>query len=531
MSETRGKQRDELLFHRCIDDFRFFCEFFFEHYCSSRFNLFHLDDFASYAFGERGVRRVRCAPRGSGKSVVKALLRPMHDIAYGSEGYIVFVSCTEIQSIDKLRDISNELISNEEFKRVYGDFVSSKRLAARAITLDNGVKLEAFSSKKEVRGKRVGANRPTKIVIDDFEHSEHIQSEGPRDMQKRLYHEVFMNLGAPDVNVEVVGTILHPEALLNDLVDNPAYDGSIYRSIERYSSRPDLWNKWKEIYINLSDDGRLDKAQQFYEENEEEMLKDTLVLWEDREPYLKLQKLMIEIGVRAFNKEKQNEPMSDGDKVFMEDRLWFYEMDGDEIVIEKTGERLRMDETVSFGAIDPSVGEEAPQLGRKSDYTCILGALMDRKYRRFVHQDITVRVPPSDYIAMIHNMNSQYFFELFGVETNLFRGMLVENIREEGRRREKEDIKQGRVDPRQNKIPIHEIYTTEPKRKRIYSLEPYVTHGHILFNRGGLSKEFFNQLFSFPAPKGHDDCPDALELLNSMVVKRYPVCALGGIRR
>ena len=44
------------------------------------------------------------------------------------------------------------------------------------------------------------------------------------------------------------------------------------------------------------------------------------------------------------------------------------------------------------------------------------------------------------------------------------------------------------------------------KEKRIYTIEPKVYNGYILFNRH-LSQEFFDQMWEFPKGK-HDDCPD-----------------------
>ena len=82
----------------------------------------------------------------------------------------------------------------------------------------------------------------------------------------------------------------------------------------------------------------------------------------------------------------------------------------------------------------------------------------------------------------------------------------------ERRKREKETKKQF-------KIRFYDVVQTDNKEKRIYTLEPRVYHGNILFSRD-LSREFFGQLMDFPKA-AHDDCPDCLEILWSLAKGRY----------
>ena len=74
-------------------------------------------------------------------------------------------------------------------------------------------------------------------------------------------------------------------------------------------------------------------------------------------------------------------------------------------------------------------------------------------------------------------------------------------------------------------IKFYDIDLHDNKEKRIYSLEPKVFHGHILFNKDKVSTEFMNQLYDFPKAV-HDDCPDALEMLWGLVQNKYKVGAL-----
>jgi predicted phage terminase large subunit-like protein len=109
-------------------------------------------------------------------------------------------------------------------------------------------------------------------------------------------------------------------------------------------------------------------------------------------------------------------------------------------------------------------------------------------------------------------------FEKFVVEENLFRGLLIENLNRERKELEAERKKAG-VKDWQIKVPFYEVENRERKEERIFTLEPKVNNGWILFNRA-LSHEFINQLEDFPNAD-HDDGPDVLEMLWGLVNNRY----------
>jgi predicted phage terminase large subunit-like protein len=150
----------------------------------------------------------------------------------------------------------------------------------------------------------------------------------------------------------------------------------------------------------------------------------------------------------------------------------------------------------------------------------------DPKGRLIVHKDWTRRKPPSAQIKAIFDHHDSLDYQKFGVETNLYRELLLKDIIEERRRIEKS--RKGKL----LKIPFYDILNTENKDKRIHRLEPKVSHGWILFNEN-LSAEFQNQLIDYPYIE-HDDCLDALEMLWMLLNNAYkaaPVSmsAMGGL--
>ena len=508
----------DAIYFRCRSDIEAFAIIFFPHYCGFPFNSFHYDTFRDYKFGERAVRRSSAAPRGFAKSTIKVLFKPIHDVCYKLEKFTVILSNTEAQSSQKLKDIQAEFLTNDLLITVYGRFIRGRKAGATDFIAYNGswsCRLLAMGAGTEMRGIRYRDARPSKIILDDVEHSTEVENELLRDKVEQWYFDVVSKIGDEKTNIEIVGTILHERSLLRKLLDNPRYKGREYKAIISWADRRDLWDKWTQVYINLDDDDRIENARSFYESNIDEMLQGVEVLWPEKEPYYALQEEIIETGIRSFMKEKQNSPMSDEEKVFNPDNIWWYREVEKGLLIERTNVLIPWQALTAMGAIDPSTGQRKASQNKKSDFTCIPSGYVDQKKRLFVDSDFTKRATPSEFVKKIFELHEQYNYYKFGVETNLFRNLLLDNIRAERDRIEKSKGK--RID-----IKFYDIDLHDNKEKRIYSMEPKVFHGHILFNREKVSTEFMNQLYDFPKAV-HDDCPDALEMLWGLVQNKYKV--------
>jgi predicted phage terminase large subunit-like protein len=526
--KNQGKSEDAkaALWARCATDIELFARTYFPHYCTYPFNELHRDMFKATEFGERSVRRARAAPRGFAKSTVEALIKPIHDVCYGLEKFIVIFSNTQDQAYQKLRDIRSEIFNNHRLVNDYSIHFRVKNPGSGEYILycmDHACLFQGFGSATEVRGIRFGAERPTKIIVDDGEHSEEVLNESIRKKYEDWMFQVVSKLGNKKTNISVIGTILHPESLLTNLIKNPAYDGKIYKAIISWSERQDLWDKWKQIYINLDEEDRKTKADLFYKENEVEMLKGVKVLWPEKESYLDLQKELIETGKRAFWKEKMNEPIGGDDHLFEE--LHYYRETSEGFLIEKTGQLVPWKHLKgangewlsSFGAIDPATGQTPSKPGKSSDYACLVTAVRDPKGRIFIHHDITKRISPTKQIASIFDLHVQWNYSKYAVETNLYRNLLLPNIMAEKKRIEQE-IKKA------VKIPFYDVLQVENKQKRIYTLEPKIAHGWILFNRS-LSQEFIRMFDAYPFGD-HDDAPDCVHIVDSLINGRYKASPL-----
>lgn len=500
---------------RGATDLDFFATFFFQHYCEFAWNPFHKDYFNDHIYGERKIRRANAAPRGAAKSTMVTLIKALHDVCYGLENFILILSSTTPLANKKLKDIRNEILTNDLLCDFYGlRFPKKKAGESEFLIIGNNGRtyFAAVGRGSELRGIRYNQNRPSKIILDDVEHSEEVYNERSRRKTEDWFNEDVQKCGDTRTSIEFVGTVLHKDSLLAKLLSNPSYKSKKYQAILSWSDHEDLWEKWRKIYRNIDNVNRTIEALAYFEANKEKMLKGTSVMWPEKESYYDHMIDMEEVGRRSFFKEKQNQPMGSEEPVF--ERIHWYREVPEGFQIEDSGQVIPWDELKldCISAMDPSTGKVKATKGQLGDFTVILVGYKDRKGRLFVHYDFTKRVSPTKYISSIFELHTSYEFERMGVETNLYRNLLLPNIVEEKKRREA-------VTKRPIRIAFYDVEQTENKRERITRLEPKCNNGWILFNRA-LSREFMSQVEDFPhAP--HDDAPDCLEILWNLAHNRY----------
>ena len=492
---------------------------YFPHYCDAPFNEFHREVFAAYDPDARGIRDAWGAPRGNAKSTIITTISVCHDVAYGLEKFVILLSATKSLTIQKIKSIRGELLTNTRLVADFGIYFPNKRPGEtqfEVMSKCGSALVMAFSRGTELRGITYGQHRPTKIICDDIEDSEKVFNEEIRIKDRNWYYEVVSKIGDAKTNIYFVGTVIHRDSLLKNVMANPAYRSQMFKSVKSWALNEGLWQEWREIYTNLDLPDRLEQAAEYYKNNESAMLEGTEVLWPEREPYLFLMKEMVEIGRRAFMKEKQNEPLGAEDKIF--ETMHWYKETADGILIEKTGKVIEWDalKPTAIGVVDPATGRTTKK-GKLGDFTCILTGYTEPKGRLLVHNDWTKRAAPTKYIREIFELHDNYQYNKFGVETNLYRELLLPNLVAERKDREKQ--RRATI-----QLPFYDIENHTQKEARIAMVEPKVTHGWVLFNRA-LSQEFISQVEDFPHAD-HDDCPDALEMLWNLHKGAYKASAL-----
>jgi len=510
---------------RCETDPALFCRVFFPHYCREPFSALHNHLFRQYRrqqhqplLERRGKNFAVAAPRGYAKSTIATLLLPLHDIVYRSEGYIIIVSATLPQSISKLKSIRSELAENRMLRECFAPQIG--RITSRQLTA-NKIALEAFSVGTELRGITYRQYRPTKIVMDDVEDSEGVESPEQREKLAVWFNEVLENIGNAYTNLIVVGTLLHPDSLLANILKRPDFQSRVFRAIESFAENTALWDQWRGRFNDLSDPHRLETARGFYESHREAMLKGTRVLWPEKEDYYDLMCQLATRGRKAFFQEKQNDPRHHEAQLFDSEMFRYFrcgtgilpvktegqdalpvareiagKMPAPPSVSESGQDRpVSLDQLVRFGFLDSALG------GAEGDFAAVATVGRDEHGYLYILDIWMERASPSHQIEKIFDLHEIWNYRLFGFEGNCFQSLLAQPIEEERQRR--------RQAGRPWDLPIEQVTHRENKLRRIASLETLIANGWLLFSRD-LSEKFIQQCEQFPRA-AHDDGLDALE--------------------
>ena len=524
--------RRYIILGRAYYDLKFFSDMFFKHleedieekkwigHVSDPYNKMHLDYFKRFNPNLKASKEIVLASRGASKTTLFCLIDPIHRIMFGTENFIVILASTAPLVRHKVKDIGLELSSNEllhEFFNIRIGENSSEKILVNTDFGESYITGQSFFS--QIRGLKKGSFRPTYIIGDDTTHGERVFSEVQRAKAKRQFYTDIFNTKTPTTSFLFIGTVIHKDDLVMELSKLPDWRSSKYPSIESYPNNLDLWDKWESIYSDpeLDIDQRMQKSDQFYKDNKEKMNEGVEVLWKEREDILYLMKERMSIGKKAFNAEKQMIPFLSDDSLLTK-IYWFTtnhinEAGNECIKIKETGTLIEVSQKVLkenrfdyYYALDPATGERRSQSYKKElSFSARVLGMKDRKTgKMYVFQVIMDRKAPSEVIDEMYELYRKYNFVRLGVETNLFKdlfGDVIKMKRKEFRGKYDEDIL----------LPIYEIYANEKKEQRIYTIEPPITRGDVIFSKN-LTPKFVTQLEDYPNCT-HNDGLDALEIL------------------
>lgn len=436
-----------------------------------------------------GCRRAIAAPRGHAKSTNFTFKDSLHAILYKYKHYILIISDSSEQAEGFLSDIRLELEDNGIIKEDFGELKGNKAWKSSVLLTSSNIKIEAIGSGKKVRGRKHRNWRPDLIVLDDIENDENVYTKDQRMKLSNWYFKAVSKAGDTYTDIVYIGTILHYDSLLSNVLNNPEYDSVKYRSVISFAKNDTLWDAWEAIYCDLDNPDRKTEANNFFKANKEEMLEGTKVLWEEKWTYLDLMKNRISEGEAAFNSEMQNDPIDPNSATFNEEWFDYY----DENLVDFKNPRF-----IFVGSNDPSLGKN-----KKSDTSSLICLAKDTVtgYMYVVEASVEVRKPDviiSDAIEMSKRLRrdlGRSFFK-FGVETVQFQYFFKDVMA-------KQSAEAGEY------LPIEEIQSTINKQLRIESLQPLIKNKFIKFNKK--HKTLIKQLTEYPMGK-NDDAPDGLEM-------------------
>lgn len=213
------------------------------------------------------------APRGHAKSSVAGLIFITFNVVNKKEKYIVYISQNHAKTVQFLDPIRYEFKNNERLHFVYGNFKLTGDKddfgKDREDCFDvNGVRIEAVSFEKNLRGFKYRNMRPTLILGDDIEEDMRTLNPELRVKDQNKLNKVI--IPSLDINgrFKFFGTLLHIDSLLMKKIRQ--YNGKIFTACDS----------------NLNN-----------------------ILWEDRFTREKLQAIKRDIGSIAFSQEYLNNPV------------------------------------------------------------------------------------------------------------------------------------------------------------------------------------------------------------------------------
>ena len=260
------------------DGFRAFCEAYFPHYlikAPSRLHLHLFEDLPAMltsepAVGRPGWRKLKIAPRGSAKSTIATQLFSLWCALRRAKRFIVIAMDTYEQAALMVEAIKVEIESNPRLAYYFPEFAGAgRRWREGEIVTRTDVMILGAGARQALRGKRFGPHRPDLVLLDDIENDVNVESPSYRKKLRGWVEKAVLKLGPADGSLDVVmlGTVLHYDAVLVQLSTAPGWDVRHFRAVEKFPDRMDLWDAWQEVYLNIGEDA----AHAFYEARSPEM--------------------------------------------------------------------------------------------------------------------------------------------------------------------------------------------------------------------------------------------------------------------
>jgi predicted phage terminase large subunit-like protein len=425
-----------------------------------------------------GNKLLTIAPRGHGKSKIITVLCNLWCLVYKKSPFILCISANESLAQDFLDSVKDALESNPKIREDFGD-LKGKTWNASQIELTNDTCLIAKGIKSKIRGISWREWRPTLIIMDDIEDDKGAKSELSTDEIKHIIRNTVLSCGDRYSDFVFVGTIISESTYINDLYKSGTGWNKVFYQAVKSFSESSLWQQWEKIYTDLANPNCIDDAYNFFLDNQEEMLEDTSVLWNDKNNYYFLMKKKIDEGESAFWAEQQNDPRSSSDYAFQKLSYW------DELP------DVKEQNTVLF--VDPSMGKT------KGDFSAltILGKHKVTGYKYVINGQLH-KVKPNELIEIIIKMCKEHdYISTIGFESVNFQEYVASDLKKRLKEEEMYHVIVKDVKPRTN------------KHNRIMNLEPFITRGELKFNKDCV--QYNNQIKDYNINARNDDAPDSLQ--------------------
>ena len=505
--------RDHALYVRCRYDLALFSAVFFTDRLPLPFSQFHKATLerekVSWRERKKPQRIADAAPRGNAKSTLVTFCSLIHDAVYGLEAYTGLISTTFDLSEKLTSDLHEAFLDDDlyaDLHRVYGPFTvkgTKTDFRVRASGLSDYASYKAFSFGGSIRGtKDARGRRLTKIVIDDGEHPSKVRSPVQREKTWGYLTKDILKAGDTCTIARVVGTVLHPDAMLSRLLGAtlegmPGWTAKRWQAVISWPTDTKRWARCKQLWADLTDPDREETALSYYHRHREAMDAGVEVLWPEKEPIYELMVMLWTDGEASFYSEKQNIAVDPARQVFWPDKWARCSFDGETITTSK-GRKVLLSSCKVAVWLDPRASEQT----EKNDYAALTLAAEDRFGIKYLLKTSLQRIAT---LGQLHLMWAAFGMigsrGLYGYEDNGF-ALLIGTIFNAQRQAKREAGESWN-------LLLTGHTSTSNKNDRIATMAPKMGLGWIEV-ADDMDPIAIEQAREFPTGT-HDDGPDSWE--------------------
>ena len=404
-------------------------------------------------------RLVIAAPRGFGKTSLVNLALPSRYMLFQDKKFIIPISSSATSATLQAENLKRELMQNEQVVKLFGSIKSEQFSKEQWIT-EGGTMVMPRGSGQQVRGLLHGNNRPDCIIIDDLEDAETVRNEEQRAKLKEWFFADVsnsINRNRPDWRIIMIGTVLHEDALLENLLSD---------------------SSWTSVRLSLCNES--------YESN-----------WPDFMPDDKVQDLVNDYRksgmLDVFYREYMNVPISVEDAVFKQEYFKYFD----------DADLLKSDHRIEYVIlVDP-----AKSVKLHSAYSAIVCVGVDCETNALYIRDlVNERMYPDKLYDEIFAMADRFNARVVGIEVTSLNEFITYPVRNEMLRR-------GLM------FDLIELKARGKKEDRIASLASFYRQG-LIYHKKGVCDVLETQLMSFPRSR-YFDAMDAFAYIVEMLEVGY----------
>ena len=421
------------------------------------------------------------APRYHAKSTAVTHAYTLASVLFREARYVLIISDTVSQAVQFLGDIKKELQDNSDIRELFGVKNFPKESEDDLIVeMEDGhtFRIQAKGSEQKLRGLKWANMRPDLVIGDDMENDEIVMNKERRLKFKRWFYGAVIPAVASSGKIRLVGTILHTDSLLENLMPRSqvlgvkGYTKDLLKveDLKEYAAAKTPWGSVK--YRAHTDDFKK-------------------LLWPQMktvEEFKRLKEDFVRQGLAdVYSQEMLNIPLDVTDTFFKKT---------DFLDLQPDDKKKRL---VYYATCDLAVSTKD-----RADYSAFVVGGMDEAGRLYCVHVIRDRLDALDIVETILSIQRVYRPVLFGIEQGTIQNSIGPYLKEEM-------LKRGEF------VNTVLLKPSGDKLTRARSIQARMRSGGCRFDKEGeWYQDFEDELLRFPRDR-HDDQVDAWAYLGLML--------------